>query len=210
MAKVLHIQTSPRGGESMSIQLARAMLTRYRELHPIDEIETLDLAAADLPPFNVPASEAKYAVLGGAEANGEAAQAWQRIIAVIDHFKSADKLVISSPMWNFTIPYPLKHCFDVIVQPGLTFNYSEETGYTGLVTGRPALLLLARGGDYSEGSGAEAMDFQRPYLETILRFVGFEDIRVVTVEPTLMRGPETAEEKLRDAIAQVEALTESF
>ena len=61
---------------------------------------------------------------------------------IAEHFKSADKYVFSLPMWNFGIPYKLKHFIDVLVQPGLTFSFSPETGYKGLVTGKPAVVDL--------------------------------------------------------------------
>jgi len=53
------------------------------------------------------------------------------------------------------------------------------------MTGRPAAVIFARGGAYGSASGGEAMDFQKPYLETILRFIGFTDIRPIVIEPTM-------------------------
>lgn len=210
MAKLLHIQTSPRGGESSSVQVADALVAEYRRLHEHDEVETLDLFTADLPVFDAPAAAAKYAVLSGAEPTGQAERVWKRVVEVVDQLKSADRIVLSSPMWNFGIPYRLKHYFDVIVQPGLTFAFSPETGYTGLLAGRTTALVLARGGDYSAGTPAEAMDMQRPYLEMILRFMGLDDLHVVTIQPTLHGGPEVARQKLDEAIAKARALARTF
>ena len=73
----------------------------------------------------------------------------------------------------------------MISQPGLTWSFSPETGYEGLVTGKSATLVLARGGEYSSSTEAAAMDFQRTYLEMILGFIGFKDINTVLIEPTL-------------------------
>ena len=148
--------------------------------------------------------------MAGQEPRDEAARAWKRVVRVIDHFKAADKIVIAAPMWNFSIPYQLKRYIDVIVQPGLTFTYSPAEGYRGLVTGRPAMLILARGGEYPAGSETAAYDMQRPYLELILRFIGFERINTILVEPTLMQGPEVAERKVEEAIARAEAAAEAF
>lgn len=205
MAKVLHIQSSPRGDGSYSIRVAREFLAAYQQKHPGDTIETLDLFAADIPVFAAPHAEAKYAVLGGAEPRDEAERAWKRVIDAIDHFKSAELIVISAPMWNFSIPHRLKDYIDVIVQPGLTFSFSPEEGYAGLVTGKKAVLILARGGDYSEASAAR-MDMQKPYLETILAFMGITDVRTIIVQPTLMGGLDLAEERIAQSIAQAKAL----
>jgi FMN-dependent NADH-azoreductase len=91
-------------------------------------------------------------------------------------------------MWNFSIPYKLKHFIDVLVQPGLAFSFTPETGYQGLVTGKPAVAIYARGGAYGPGSGAEGYDAQSPYLRQILGFIGFTDIKEIFVESTLS-GP---------------------
>lgn len=196
MLKLLHIQASPRA-ESYSTRVAEALLEEYRRLHPRDQIETLDVFESGLPQFEAPAAAAKYAVLAGQAPHSRAGRAWKKVIKTIEQFSSADKVVISSAMWNFSIPYRLKQYLDVIVQPGLTFKYSAEKGYEGLVTGRPAVLILARGGAYG-GEGA-AFDFQKPYLRAILGFIGFADIREVIIEPTLQAGPAVAEEKARQA-----------
>lgn len=208
MATVLHIVASPRGKQSYSTTVARALLESYRDANPEDTIETLDLFSDEIPPFRTPEAKAKYRVLGGQEVaeDDEAARAWRPVIETIDRFKSADKVVVSSAMWNFSIPYRLKQYIDVIVQPGLTFSYSPESGYTGLVTGRPAVLVLARGGNYAEGTGFEDYDAQRSYLEQILGFMGFEDIRTVVIQPTLMGGEEAAGKSFAAAVEKANEL----
>jgi FMN-dependent NADH-azoreductase len=89
-------------------------------------------------------------------------------------------------MWNFGIPYKLKHYLDVIVQPGYTFSFSPEEGYKGLMTGKPIATIYARGGAYGSGTGAESYDLQKGYLEHILGFIGFSDFQTILVEPTLV------------------------
>ncbi len=206
MPNLLHIQSSPRGDESFSIRVARAFLAAYRRRHGDAEIDTLDLFTADIPVFAAPHAEAKYAVLSGAEPRDEAGREWKRVMDAVERFKSAGLVVISAPMWNFSIPHRLKGYIDVIVQPGLTFSYTPEAGNSGLVTGRPAVLILARGGDYSPAGGSEHLDMQRPYLEAILKFMGFTDVRCIVVEPTAAGGPEMARRKLNDALAEAEDL----
>ena len=87
-------------------------------------------------------------------------------------------------MWNFGIPYKLKHYIDVLAQPGQTFSFDPATGYSGLVTGKPVAVVYARGGAYSEGQAIE-MDLQKAYLELLLRFIGFTELHNIFVEPTL-------------------------
>jgi len=111
-------------------------------------------------------------------------------------------------MWNLGIPYPLKHLIDVIIQPTYTFPYDPAAGYTGLLTGRPAVVVYARGGAY-EGDSA-SLDLQRPYLEQALGFMGITDVQSVLVEPTLMGGPDVAEQVLADARRQAADLAKTF
>lgn len=206
MPKILHIQASPRGNESFSTRAAEAFLASFAAAHKGYQIETLDLFRAPIPEFRAPAAKAKYAVMSGREPEGEAEEAWRPVIDAIRQFKSAAVYVVSAPMWNFSIPYRLKNYIDVITQPGLTFRFSPQTGYTGLVTGRPVVLVLARGGAYGSGTGGEAYDHQVTYLRTFLGFIGFTDIRTVLVEPTLHAGPQGAEAALAKAMAELRAL----
>ena len=119
------------GLESYSTRVAKAFMDSYRQARPEDRIEVLDLYKADIPPFLAPQAKAKYAVIAGQAPKSEAEAAWQTVIKTINHFKGFDKYVLSSPMWNFNIPYRLKQYIDVIVQPALTYSYSPDKGYAG-------------------------------------------------------------------------------
>ncbi|MHB8766696.1 MAG: FMN-dependent NADH-azoreductase [Deferrisomatales bacterium] len=185
MAKLLHIQASPMGELSFSARAARAFLDAYRARNPGDSVETLELATADLPAFDFSAASGKYKIMRGLAHSAEEARAWSRVTQAVAQLKAADKVVVSTGMWNFSIPYRLKQWVDIIVQPGLTFSFDPATGYTGLVTGRPVQLLLASGGEYAAGTPAAAYDHQKPYLELIFGFIGFTDVRTLRVEGTL-------------------------
>lgn len=196
MTKLLHIQASPRIGRSASIAVAEHFLDVYRAEHPGDTVETLNLWEANLPKFDGSTLEAKYAVMHGQTHTPTQLEAWRAVVRIADHFKSGDKYLFSLPMWNFSIPYQLKHYIDVLVQPGLAFSFTPEAGYKGLITGKPAVAIYARGDAYVLGSGAESYDAQSTYFRQILGFIGFTDIKEIFVEPTLA-GP-TAKD---DAVA---------
>jgi FMN-dependent NADH-azoreductase len=207
MSKLLHIESSPRGDRSASITVARHFLDAYRAKHPGDTIETLDLWKTSLPEFNGPTIDAKYAVLSGQNPAGDQARAWQTVVKLADHFKSADKYLFSLPMWNFGIPYKLKHFIDVLVQPGLTFTFSPSDGFKGLVTGKPTAAIYARGGAYGPGSGAEGYDIQSGYLRQILGFIGISGIKEIFVEPTSVGAKNEA---VTAALAKADALVGTF
>ncbi len=201
MAKVLYICASPRA-ESYSKRVAEAFLQAYRGANPQDVVETLDLFRADIPPFLAPQAKAKYAVMAGQAPQDEAQTAWTGVIKTINHFKGFDKYVLASPMWNFNIPYRLKQYIDVIVQPGLTFTYSPDKGYTGLMAGRPLMLILSRGGKYGPGDPTETYDFQETYLRGIFGFIGFTDVQSIRINGTTMNKPEQVESDTLQAIAE--------
>lgn len=205
MARLLHIHASPRAWQSYSFRVASAFLEAFQSRHPGVGVETLNLFTAGIPEFTAPAAAAKYAVMDGQEPQDEAEQAWEKVVELIRDFASADAYVISTPMWNFSIPYKLKQYVDNLVQPGLTFSYSPTEGYRGMLLNKSALLILARGGEYPVGSEAAGMDMQKPYLETILRFIGVTNIRSLTVESTLS-SPDVAERNLQAALAQAKEL----
>jgi FMN-dependent NADH-azoreductase len=210
MSKLLYIQASPRVGRSHSIAVADAFVKSYREKNPKDEVVTLDIFKASLPPFDGLAVQAKYTILHGQKHSREELDAWKAVETIIEEFKSANKYVMAVPMWNFGIPYRLKQYIDIIVQPGYTFSYTPQEGYKGLVPGKPVLIAYARGGEYPSGADYEAFDLQKRYLDLILGFMGFTDIRSIVVEPTLLGGPEVAKAKREAAIEQAKQMAKDF
>lgn len=184
MSKLLYIQASPRGERSSSTDVSNTYIDSFKATSADNTISTLNIWDMNLPEFDGPRLNAKYSFLHGQNPSGAEAAAWQDIIAIAEQFKNADQYLISTPMWNFSIPYKLKHFIDVITQPGLTFSFSPETGFQGLVTGKPVTAIYSRGGEY-DNEAASGMDFQKPYLETVLGFIGFKDINSIIIEPTL-------------------------
>ena len=204
MARLLHIESSPRKDRSASIELARFFEEEYMKRHPGDRVETLDLWHTKLPEFDGETINAKYAILHGLSHTPAQRKAWQTVVETFEQFRSADKFLFSVPMWNFGIPYKLKHYVDIITQPTLSFSYSETTGYQGLVTGKPVAVIYARGGGYSDPESAP-YDKQKPYVEDWLRFIGFTTIHPILVEPTLADPADVAKAKAaaREAVLRV-------
>ena len=201
MTKLLYIEALPRKDRAYSIKVAQQFLDAYKETNPSHAIETFDLWQTSLPEFDGATINAKYRILHGESHTDAEAAAWNNVEALFNHFNSADKYVFSLPMWNFGVPYKLKHYIDIITQPGLSFSFTPETGYSGLVTGKPAAVIYARGGEYSSSEAAAGMDFQKRYLELWLGFIGFTDITSILVEPTLS-DPSDLEKALNQALEQ--------
>jgi len=138
MAKLLYIESSPRKKRSASIAVSNAFLEEYRKAHPKDEVAVLDLWKKELPPFDGDIIDSKYAILHGQSFTPPQKKAWEAVERIIAEFKSADKYVISLPMWNFGIPSSLKAWIDYVVRAGKTFNYAGA-GVEGLAKGKKAM-----------------------------------------------------------------------
>lgn len=205
MKKVLHIVASPRGNASRTLRIADSLIKKISHDFPGADIDTLDLFTEKLPEMNITRVKGKYMLMSGQDLSGDAVQAWEEIKAHINRFLAADIIVISTPMWNFGIPYKLKHYIDIVWQPGFMFKYTE-TGPVGLAAGRKVLVVSSRGGDYSPGTPAEAYDQITPYLKTVLGWAGITDLQFISAQPMDANSEEGREEKIRAAIKQVEAL----
>ncbi len=210
MAKLLYIEASPRKDRSASIESARAFLDAYRQSHPADEVDTIDLWNYQLPEFDGETINAKYAILMSKVNTDEQRQAWKPVEDVIARFKAADKYLFSIPMWNFGIPYKLKHYLDILIQPGYTFSYTPMEGYKGLVAGKPAAVIYARGGAYGAETGAQGYDMQIPYMKLVLGFIGITQVHPIVVEPMLMAEVQDKARILEAAKARARELARTF
>ncbi|HEY3599631.1 MAG TPA: NAD(P)H-dependent oxidoreductase [Paraburkholderia sp.] len=210
MSKLLYIECSPRKQVSASIEVCRAFLDTYRATNPADTIQTLDLWDLAMPEFDGDTLAAKYAGLSGTALTPDQQSAWQRIEALAAPFHEADKLLFGVPLWNFGIPYKLKHLIDVISQKDVLFTF-DGTGFGGMLTGKKAAVVYARGLDYaSPGSftPAREYDLQRPYVEMWLKFVGVTDVHGIVVEKTLF-GPDGQADRT-EAIKAAHGLAQRF
>lgn len=185
MAKLIYVKASPRKDRSHSSRVGKQFVDSYQATHPKDIIEELDLWKMDLPPFDGDTIDAKYAVMHQKTQTEGQQKAWNRVKTMFQQFTDADKYLFSIPMWNFGIPYRLKHYIDILTQPGLAFNVTAEGGYVGLVTGKPVVIVYSSGGAYRPGSSTEAYDQQKPYLRNWFQFIGFKDIQEIVIDGTL-------------------------
>jgi FMN-dependent NADH-azoreductase len=183
MKKLLHIIASPRGKDSRTLQVSEVFLDVFKHEHPDWVVEELDVTKEKLPPLTIKRLDGKYTLLSGKELTDDLKQAWGEIIAHIERFLSADAYLLSTPMWNFGIPYLLKQYIDIIVQPKYLFRYIDTGEVEGLAKGRKMVVIASRGGDYRPGSPSRNFDFQEPYLRTIFGFVGITDINFVIAQP---------------------------
>ena len=116
---------------------------------------------------------------------------------LVDELRNADILVFGVPVYNFSIPAPLKAWIDMIARARVTFRYTEN-GPNGLLEGKKAYLVVTTGG-VAVGS---AVEFTTPYLKHALAFVGITDIEVIAADKLNSR-PDESMDAARARIAEI-------
>jgi FMN-dependent NADH-azoreductase len=207
MPKLFHLTCSPRA-DSESLAGARVFLDRFRKARPDWDIDEMNLWRDHLPEFDGAILEAKYARLSARAFTDAERDAFAVAERIAVRFALAERVLISTPMWNFGIPYKLKQWIDVISQPGLTFRFDSARGYLPLLKDRPTVVILASGGDFVTGMNRGRIDMATPYLREALRFIGVSDVRFVPIGPTtgpaepIRAARESAHRRLADIAAR--------
>jgi FMN-dependent NADH-azoreductase len=182
--KLLHIDTSVLGGNSVSRQLTAQIVAQWRTSHPETSVDYLDLAtdapshlSADSLGFRQPAQTANLTEVQTREnAVSE---------ALVSQFLAADVVVVGAPLYNFSVPSQLKAWIDRVVQAGRTFTYTDK-GPQGLAGGKTVIVASTRGGVYSTSDAGRAAEHQESYLQTVFGFLGITDVRFVRAEGLAM------------------------
>ncbi|MBA2675044.1 NAD(P)H-dependent oxidoreductase [Ramlibacter sp.] len=198
--KLLHVDSSPLGTNSVSRQLSARIVAEWQASHPGTVVEHLDLAAdapthlnADSLGFRLPAGGTPSAVQQRENAVSE---------RLVSQFLAADVIVLGAPMYNFSVPTQLKAWIDRIAQAGRTFRYTAA-GPEGLAGGKTVIVAATRGGKYT---GSPIAQHQDGYLQLIFGFFGITDVRFVHAEGLSM-GEDAKVAALAQAEVQIAAMT---
>jgi FMN-dependent NADH-azoreductase len=197
MTTILHIASSSNPNGSVTRQIGGTTLEALKQTHPGAKIIERDLIKNPIPHVS---PEFLGAMFSGQNAAPVLALSEQLIAELIE----SDLIVIEVPMYNFGIPSALKAWIDHVVRVGKTFQ-SGTAGPDGLAKGKKAIIVLGRGGIYSEGP-AKVMDYQEPYLRAILGFIGITDVDTIVIEGVAM-GPDKKAEALAKARQRAHLIT---
>ena len=149
---ILHIDSSINGENSASRTLSSSIVEQIKRAQWGEQIVYRDLAADPLPHLTLDAFADS---------------------SVLDEFLTADTVVIGAPMYNFTLSTQLKSWIDRLMVAGKTFRYTEN-GPEGLAGGKRVIIAIARGGIYSAGAPAAALEHLETYLRDVFNFIGIE------------------------------------
>jgi FMN-dependent NADH-azoreductase len=187
MANLLFVSSSLFGSGSQSRTMAAEFIDRWRNANPRTTVVERELTADSMPHLSLATLTA--AMTPADKRNAAEREAATLADTLIEEVEAADVIVIAAPMYNFSIPSTMKAWIDHITRAGRTFRYGVA-GAEGLLKGKKVFVVTARGGIYNEGP-AKSMDFQAPYLQAMLGFIGFDDVTFIHVEG-LKVSPEAA------------------
>lgn len=200
--KLLHIDSSALGGQSVSRELSRRAVAQWQASHPGTVVEYLDLAVD--APSHLDIDSLGFR-LGIEDERLTPAQRRENAVTerLLDQFLAADVVVVGAPMYNFSVPSQLKAWIDRIAQAGRTFKYTEK-GPVGLAGGKTVIVASSRGGAYSQQPALAALDHQESYLRTVFGFFGITDLRFVRAEGVAM-GEAAKAQAIAAADADIQA-----
>src|SRR5580693_634955 len=181
MTTLLHIDSSPLYGRSISRELTAAFVTQWKASHPNGWVVDRDLYATAMQPIT--------AEWVGAVYTPEEARTPQQkeLLALSDsliaELQQADEYVFGVPMHNFGVPSALKLWIDQIARAGKTFTYADGKP-KGLLTGKKSTFIVATGGIYDAQTQMASFNFVEPYLRSVFGFLGVTDAKFLTAGGT--------------------------
>jgi len=181
MPTLLHIDSSPLYGRSISRQLTGAFVAQWKSSHPDGTVVDRDLNAMTISPIT-----AEW--VGAAYTPEEARTSQQKALlalsdTLIAEMEQADEYVFGVPMHNFGVPSVLKLWIDQIARAGKTFSYTGGVP-KGLLNGKKATFIIATGGSYDPQTQMASFNFVEPYLRSVFGFLGVTDATFLTAGGT--------------------------
>jgi FMN-dependent NADH-azoreductase len=189
--RVLRLDASASPADSASRQLGDARIARLRRSMPVD------LCQRDLN------TDARFIDAGWIDANftpcGERSREQCEKLrfsdTLIGELNWANHILLTTPMYNFSVPATLKAWIDLVCRAGVTFSHDED-GPVGLLSYKSAEIIITTGGVPLCGEE----DYVSGYLRQVFAFLGIDDIEIIGAD----RMNKNAEDGLARALARIE------
>jgi FMN-dependent NADH-azoreductase len=178
MPTLLHLDSSV-SPFSSSRSVAAQFVATWSAANPGGDVVYRDLATT--PPPHITWEAVTASMQPPDTHSADQADAWKARAELIVELEGADSLLLSVPMYNWSIPSTLKAWIDNVIAVGRTVN--SETG-TGVLSGKSVTVITGRGGAYGPGTPMEGKDHQEPYLRQVLEALGATDIHFIHIELT--------------------------
>jgi FMN-dependent NADH-azoreductase len=191
---LLRLDASINPATSASRAIADIVEAEWQAANPGGTVVRRDLGTAPPP------ADAWSTAVGAARTPEESRTEAQRTALALaaglaDEVRSADAVLLAVPLYNFGIPQHVKTWIDLVIAGAASANEA-------LLAGRPAVLVVVRGGAYGPGTPREGWDHSTGYLRRILADVWGADLTIVEREFTLV-GVNPALDEFTDLAAQL-------
>lgn len=171
---VLLVSASARQQDSVTRRFANELISSLREQHSELNITERDVSKG-IPFLDEHWVNANFTA--SEDRNDSHKETLTYSDTLVNELQYADALIISAPIYNFSVPASLKAWIDQITRVGLTFNYTPE-GPEGKLKNKKAYIIMASGGTQL---GSD-IDFASGYLQHILGFIGIKDVFIISAE----------------------------
>lgn len=172
--RVLRVDASANVSTSNSKKLGDELIARMEALHPGMQVQQRDLNE-DI--YFIDEAWVSANFTPPEERSELQKQRLEFSDLLIDEIRHADHIVVTTPMYNFSIPAPLKAWIDLICRAGVTFQYRAD-GPVGLLKNKRVDIIMTTGGVPLQSP----LDFASDYLKQIFRFIGIEDINIIAAD----------------------------
>ena len=143
MPRLLRIDSSSRREGSHSRQLADRVQAKWLQENPRGQVLVRDLASAPIPHISEATISAFFTPKQQHSVKSRKAAALSD--ELIGELLAADALLISVPIYNFSIPSALKAYIDHVVRIDHTFAFDPQKGLHGLIGNKRAFVAAAYG-----------------------------------------------------------------
>ena len=174
MSTLLHIEVSPWAENSLSRSVSTDYVSSWAATHADGTLITRDLNTTPVPHLDAEAISAGF--MPETDHSEPMAAKWGARMHLIEEISGADDVLISTPMWNWSVPSVLKAYIDNVIIPGV-FDESTAT-----LAGKKVTFVVAQGGSYADGTPKAGWDYASGYLRQFATAMGATDIEVITVE----------------------------
>ncbi|MEQ4304030.1 NAD(P)H-dependent oxidoreductase [Plantactinospora sp. B6F1] len=192
---LFRLDASIRGEQSVSRAVADTAEAAWTRTHPSGLVVRRDLFASPVPVDAWPA-----AVTAGFVPADERTEAQARAVGLastyVDELVAADAYLLAVPLYNYGVSQHVKSWVDLLLT-----DRRLAPGQESPLRGRPAALIITRGGGYGPGTPREGWDHATPYYRRIFGDLLGLDLHLCEVELTLAEVI-PAMEPLRDLARQ--------
>lgn len=191
---LFRLDASIRTEGSVSRTIADIVEATWRQDNPDDVVTRRHVGLEPVPATSWAASVVADRALAQ-NLSGEQRDAVALTTTLVDELLDAEAYLFAVPLYNFGVSQHFKTWVDlVLTDPRLA------TGAGQPLQGRPAVLVVVRGGAYGEGTPREGWDHASGWMRRILEDVWGMDLRVVETEFTLV-GVNPALDQFKDMAA---------